>query len=54
MQDMYYFIEKKNKHGRINLHQLIVPCPTYLSDMFLNIGRSTLNSRAKLGKPLMN
>ena len=54
MQDMYYFIEKKNKHGRINLHQLIVPCPTYLSDMFLNIGRSTLNSRAKLGKTLMN
>jgi hypothetical protein len=54
MQDMYYFTEKKSKHRRINLHLLIVSCPTYLSDMFLNIARSTLNSRAKLGKPLMN
>lgn len=24
----------ENRHGRINLHQLIVPCPAYLSDLF--------------------
>jgi hypothetical protein len=44
---MIWILSVENKHGRVNLHQLIVPFPAYLS-VFFNIGRSTLNIKAKL------